>query len=287
VNRIPLTETQQTRLARSRKNLSRIIAHSILICITIATIFPFFYVALLSILPDSDALQLPIKIIPSKIMLSNYLRAMDRLPILDQITNSFIFASSTTILTVLTAFLAAYALAKINPPGSKYIILFFISTLLFSPPMRAIPTFTLMAKFGWIDTWKGLILPFATTGFAIFFLYQFIITLPTELIEAARIDGASEIKILTRIILPLSKSALGTICVYNFLFRWRAFIWPLIMTKGRITTLTVGLASLKSEEHLVEWNTIGATSMFLLVPSLILYLVLRRYIMQASAIGFK
>lgn len=278
---------QRAGTAKIKKKLSRAVPHIILIFITLATIFPFFYVALLSILPDSDALKLPIKIIPSKIMLSNYVRALERVPILEQIKNSFIFASSATLLTVLSGFLAAYALAKLNLPGAKYIILFFIATLLFSPPMRAIPMFTLMASFGWIDTWRGMILPFAATGFAIFFLYQFILTIPTELIEAARIDGASEAKILTTIIFPLSKPALSTICIYNFLFRWQAFIWPLIMTKGSVTTLTVGVASLKSEEHLIEWNTIGATSMFLLVPSLMLFLLLRRYIMQATATEFK
>lgn len=282
-----LNVEQKAKVRKARKKTGRLIAHLILIIITLLTIFPFFYVLLLSILPDSDALELPIKIIPSRIDLSNYARALERNPLLEQIKNSFIFSASTTALTAFSAFCAAYALGKLEIPGSRIILMFFITNLLFSPPMRAVPTFTFMAKLGWIDTWPGMIMPFATTGFAIFFLYQFVITIPKGLIEVARIDGAPEGKILTLIILPLSKTAISTIMLYNFLFRWRAFIWPLIMTKGNVTTLTVGIASLKSEEHLVEWNTIGATAMFLLVPSVVLFLFIRKHIMQGTQMTFK
>ena len=276
-----------THAAKSGKIRSKIILHIVMVILAASMAFPFFYLFKLSLQPDEDVWRLPILFLPSKLKLINYFTVVQQFPILTQFLNTIIYASATTILAILTATLASYALAKLDLPGSRVITLFFISTMLLPPEMRVVPMFTMMASFGWVDTWQGMILPLAATGFAIFFIYQYMITLPTELLDAARIDGASESIILWKIVLPLSKTALGTMALYNFLFRWRGFIWPLVMTKGSVTTLSVGLSAFKTGEHLMPWNLIGAATMFLFLPSLFLFLGLRRYIMQAVAIEFK
>jgi len=249
--------------------------------------FPFFYLAKLSLQPEADVQVLPIRFLPSRLEFQNYYTVLEEYPILGQFWNSVVYSATTTVLTVLSGALAAYALAKLELPGGRIITLFFIATMLLPPPMRAVPMYTLMAQFGWVDTWRGMIFPLAATGFAIFFLYQFMITIPTELLDAARIDGASENDLLWKIIVPISKTAMGTMALYNFLFRWRGFIWPLVMTKGRVTTLSVGLAAFKTGEHLMPWNLIGTASMFLFIPALVLFLGLRPYIMQAVTTEFK
>ena len=259
----------------------------ILILFILIMAFPFIYLLKLSIQPQKDIFEVPIRFFPSGIKLDNYLEVMKLFPLLNQLLNSLIYAVSTTILTVLTAAMAAYGLAKLKVPGSRLFILFFIATMLLPPEIRAIPMYTLMAKFKWVDTWQGMIIPLATTGFAIFFIYQYMITIPDEMLEAARIDGASELQLLIFIILPLSKTSLATMGLYNFLFRWRGFIWPLIMTRGSVTTLSVGLSELKTGEGLMQWNLIGSATMFLLLPSLILFLCLRKYIMKAIAVNLK
>jgi len=270
-----------------KKVRRQFVVHGFLLLLSLLMAFPFMYLLKISLQPDRDVQQLPIRFSPSKIMLSNYHTVVIDYPILDQFLNTVIYSCSTTILTVLTAGFASYALAKLELPGSRVIMLFFIATMLLPPQMRAVPLYTLMAKFGWVDTWQGMILPLAATGFAIFFLYQFMITIPSELLDAARIDGASENVILWRIVIPLSRTALATMALYNFLFRWRGFIWPLIMTHGRVTTLSVGLSAFKTGEHLIPWNLIGATTMFLFLPSLFIFLGLRRYVMQAVSTEFK
>ena len=217
----------------------------------------------------------------------NYLRVLGKFPLLAQLMNTVIYSSSTTVLVVFTATLAAYSLAKLNLPGRTLLVVFFISSLLLPPDMRAVPMYTLIAQWGWADTWKGMIFPLSCTGFAIFFMYQYMITVPQDLLDAARIDGASEGAILARIVMPLSKTAIGTIGLYNFLFRWRDYVWPLVVTRGKVTTLAVGIGSLQTSEYLILWNLIGAGTMYLFIPSLILFLVLRRYIMRAVAIEFK
>ncbi|MCP4395945.1 MAG: carbohydrate ABC transporter permease [bacterium] len=271
----------------AHKRIKSVFVHGILLILAVIMAFPFFYLLKLSLQPDADVMQLPIKFIPTKLMLSNFVGVLKQVPIGEQLTNTLIYAISTSVLTVFTGAFAAYALAKLYLPGARWLTLFFISTMLLPPEVRAIPMYTMMADLGWVDTWKGMILPLASTGFAIFFLYQYMITIPDEMMEAARIDGASEFQILWSIILPVSSTAIFTMGLYNFLFRWRGFIWPLVMTKGSVTTLPVGLSALKRSEFLLQWNLISAGTMFSFIPSLLIFLALRRYIMSAVAVEFK
>lgn len=261
--------------------------HFILALTALVTFFPFVYLLLLSLQTDADTMRTPRAFLPSAIMLINYLRVLDRFPLLVQLLNTVIYASTTTVLVALTATLAAYALAKLELPGRSFLVVFFISSLLLPPDMRAVPMYTLIARWGWANTWKGMILPLSCTGFAIFFMYQYMITIPQDLLDAARIDGASEGAILARIVTPLAKTAIGTIALYNFLFRWRDYVWPLVVTRGQVTTLAVGIGALQTSEYLILWNLVGAGTMYLFVPSLILFVVLRPYIMTAVAIEFK
>ena len=278
-------------LVLSRYRLSRrvtgVFAHSAFVILSVLMAFPFLYLLKLSIQPDGDVFSVPIELIPSSFEIENYLRAMQRFPLLEQLRNSVIYATTTTVSTVLTATLAAYALAKLRLPGCRILILFFVGTMLLPPEIRVIPMYTLVAQLGWVNTWLGLIMPLTTTGFAVFFIYQFTITLPDELLEVARIDGASEGRILFSLILPLAKTAMATMAIYNFLFRWRGFVWPLVVTRGDVTTLSVGLSALKTGEGLMRWNLIGAATMFLFIPSLILFLVLKRYVLSAVAYTIK
>ena len=269
------------------KNMRRTLLQIGLIALAVIMAFPFVYLLKLSLQPDSDVFQVPIRFLPSSLQPGNYVNVLGAFPLLTQFMNSVIYSAGTTVLTILTATLAAYALAKLRLPGARAIILFFVAAMLLPPDIRAIPMYTLMARLGWVDSWAGMIVPLATTGFAVFYIYQYMITLPDELMEAARIDGASEARILWMIAIPLSRTAISTMALLNFLFRWRGFIWPLVMTRGNVTTLSVGLASLKSGQGLMQWNLIGAATMFLFLPSLFLFLGLRRLVFGALAYNVK
>jgi ABC-type glycerol-3-phosphate transport system permease component len=249
--------------------------------------FPFLYLIKLALQPSVDVMQLPIKFIPSSLKLSNLWEVNDLIPVYKFFFNTVVYAISTTILTITTGTLAAYALAKLELPGKRFIIMCFISSVLLPPEIRAIPMFTLVAGFGWIDTWKGMIIPMASTGFSIFFLYQYMITIPAEILESSRIDGAGEARTLWFIVLPMSKAAVVAMGLYNFLFRWRGFIWPLVMTRGRVTTLSVGLSHLKTGEQLIQWNMIASATMYTFLPALIIFLLLKKYILQAIAMNLK
>ncbi len=249
--------------------------------------FPFLYLFKLSLQPGADVMQLPIKFIPSSFHLENLWNVNKIIPVTRFFINTIVYAVVTTVLTITTGTMAAYALAKLDLPGSRLIMLCFISSVLLPPEIRAIPMYTLVAGFGWIDTWKGMIIPMASTGFSIFFLYQYFITIPTEILESARIDGAGELRIMVSIAVPMSMTAIASMGLYNFLFRWRGFIWPLIMTRGNVTTLSVGLSQLKTGEQLTQWNMIAAATMYTFIPALVLFLLLRRYIFQAVSMNLK
>jgi multiple sugar transport system permease protein len=262
------------------QQLARVGGYFLLGALAVLTALPFVYLFKLSVQPERDILQIPIKIIPSALAWQNYQLVFARLPLARQMWNTFVYASVSAILSVMTGSMAAYALAKLRLRGARWMLGGFLATILFPPATRAIPLYALMAQWGWIDTWQGLILPMASNGVAIFFLYQYLLTLPDELCAVARLDGASEGRIFVLIILPLAQPALAIMLFYLFLLRWNDVIWPLLMTKGHVTTLPVGLAALKDSAGLIPWNIIGAAMMFSFVPSLGLFLRLRRHIMQ-------
>ena len=264
-----------------------ILAITMILMIFVVT-FPFLFMIKLSIQPEPDIYRIPIKFIPSISKFSNYIDIHKSFPVLKQFSNSIIYASVASLLSVVTATLAAYPLAKLKPPGHKWLIRLVLIAILLPPGLRAIQLYTIMANWGWVDTWVGMILPLAATGFATFWMYQYMITIPNEMIEAGRIDGASEFQILRFIIVPISRSAIGTLMLYMFIFRWRDYIWPLIMTKGNVTTLSVGLAQYsQGGELLIKWHMVATMAVFLFVPTMILFLMLRRVIMGAVTVSLK
>lgn len=262
-----------------------IVAYAVLILFSVMMGFPLFYLVSLSFQSNQESVSIPPTIIPAALKFANYLTALDRAPLGLYLKNSIIYAGLTTLGVLVTASLAGYALTKLRFPGRNFLTVVFMFTILFPPAVRAVPLYLFVAKLGWTNTWQGLILPLTMTGFTIFFMRQYLVQMPDEPIEAARIDGASEMRIFTQIVIPLSRPALGTIALLNFIFRWNGFLWPLIITRGDRVPLTVGLATFQTSEEMITWNVVGAASMFLVMPSLIFFLLLQKYIIKGIALG--
>lgn len=263
----------------------KIFSYSILILFSIMMGFPFFYLVSLSLQSSQEAMRIPPTFLPAIPRFINYPKVLSRAPLLLYLRNSFIFAGLTTLGVLITASLASYALTKLRFPGRSFWTLAFIFTILLPPAVRIVPLYTFIAKLGWVNTWQGLILPLTMTGFTVFFMRQYLIQIPSEPIEAAKIDGASEIKIFLQIIMPLCRPVIGTVALLNFIFRWNGFLWPLVMTHGKNVPLTVGLASFQSSEQFVSWNIVAVAAMFLTIPSLLLFLFMQKYIIRGIAIG--
>ena len=177
---------------------------------------------------------------------------------------------------------AAYGFAKYEFKGKR--ILFGLVLIAFMTPTQItfLPIYQMMAKWSVMDTLIPQIIPFITNAFGIFLLRQYFMQIPDELIEAAKLDNASELQIVYRLMLPMSKPAMATIILFSFVSNWNEYFWPLVMTNSTaVRPLTVGVAMLKDVEGMVNWHVIMAGNMILVFPILLVYLFASKYIIKA------
>jgi multiple sugar transport system permease protein len=186
---------------------------------------------------------------------------------------------------VLTSALAAYAFARLRFPGRDGLFLLYLGTLMIPRQVTLIPLFILMRELRWVDTYQGLILPQAFSAFGTFLLRQFFLTIPFELEDAARVDGASRLQCLVRIILPLSGPALATLAVFILLFQWNNLLWPLVMSNSDATRpIAVGLRVFQGQWG-TEWNLLMAAATLAVIPMVALYVVAQRWFVQGIALS--
>ena len=247
-------------------------------------IFPVLYVLLLSLQTAREASSLPPTLLPASPQISNFGAIAERIPLVKLFFNSLVYSSSTTLLLVIISTMAAYALVKLKIPGHQLLTSLFVASILFPPEVRAIPLYTMIASWNWVDTWAGLVLPLVATGFGLFFMRQFMLTIPDSVLEAARMDGAGEIQVFLRMVMPMSVPGMATLTLFNFVFRWNDYMWPLVVTRSQWTTLPLGVLVFKTSENLVPWNLVAAAAVITLTPVLVLFVALRRQIMDGVAL---
>jgi multiple sugar transport system permease protein len=195
--------------------------------------------------------------------------------------NTFAMAIAITVGQVATSALAAFAFARLRFPGRDIVFLLFLAGLIVPLEVRMVPIYLLVKQFAWLDTYQGLIVPQLVTAYGIFLLRQFFRTLPGELEDAARIDGASTFGIFRLVVLPLSRPALATLAAIQFTTWWTAFLWPLIVTTGKLDTLTLNVAlNTFRNVNATQWGPIMAGSTVAVVPILVVYLLAQRYFVE-------
>ncbi len=271
-------------MRRLRRHGGRIAAHVGLGLLSLVVVFPLVYVVLLSFQTIQEASSIPPTLIPADVDFENYARVFERLDVVGLFTNSAIYTVSTTLMVLVTSTLAAYATTKIRMPGRRLVLALFVGSILVPPAVRTIPLYTMIAGWGWVDTWAGLALPLTATGFGLFFMNQFMLTIPDEVVEAARIDGAGELTIVGRVVVPLALPGIAVLGLYNFMFRWNDYLWPLVVTRQEWQTLPVGVTLFKSSQQLITWNLIAAAAVVTLLPVMALFFALRERIMDGIAI---
>ena len=194
--------------------------------------------------------------------------------------NSLIIAGITTLSVAMFDSLAGYTLAKFKFPGRNLIFIGILSTLMVPTEMLVIPWYLMASKFGWIDTYWGIMFPGMMTAFGTFLMKQFFETVPDDFLEAARIDGLNEFQIWWKVAMPLVAPALSALAIFTFLGNWTAFFWPLIVTTSReLYTLPVGLSSFSDAQD-TRWEMIMTGAAIATIPTLIVFIVLQRYIVR-------
>ena len=218
--------------------------------------------------------------LPTSFVWQNYLKVWKVVPFAKWYLNSIFVSLCITFGQVATSAMAAYAFARLSFPGRDRLFFGYLATMMIPGAVTMIPVFILLRHFGWIDTYKALILPGIFSAYGTFMLRQFFLTLPKELEDAAKIDGCSYIRIFWHIILPLSKPALATLTTFTFMGAWMNLMWPLISVNS-ITkyTLPVGLAYFQGA-HNTDWTLLMAASMMMILPILIVFIFNQRFFVE-------
>jgi sn-glycerol 3-phosphate transport system permease protein len=264
----------------------RTAAHFVLLLMAACVVlFPLYYAVIGSLMSDEALTTYPTPLFPSELRWDNFSRVMAVLPIPRQFFNS-VFVSSSIVLGVLvTSVLSAYAFVFLEFPFRRVLFATFMLTMMIPVESLIIPKYLLIADFGWINTYPGLIVPFLAAGFGTFLMRQFFLNFPRELSEAAHLDGCGHARFLWSILLPLSRHALGVLAIYIFIASYNQFFWPLLVTNTtNMQTLQIGLASLAASESRSP-GLIFAGVALAVAPMVLIFYMFQRNIVRGLTAG--
>lgn len=256
-----------------------------LLALAAVVILPLLWMLITSFKTDADVISRPYAVLPEPFSIDAYVRLLtsDEQPLFRWMLNSFAAATLQTALILVTASAAAYALARLEFCGKRLIFGLIVGTLLVPPVVFLIPNYLIVQGLGWLDTIWAISVPGAAGAFGVFFLRQFFVALPVELEEAARLDGAGDLRIFLRIVLPLARPALATLAVLSFLGNWNDFLWPVyVLLSPENLTLQPGLAQLQGA-YSTHFSIVMAGAVIVAAPVLVLFALAQRQIVESVA----
>ncbi|HET9347365.1 MAG TPA: carbohydrate ABC transporter permease [Candidatus Limnocylindrales bacterium] len=263
---------------------AQFLLYAILIIGLVLMIAPFAWMLLGSFKPRGEFLQSVPTWLPESPTLDNYDRLVARLDFPRFFFNSIVVAVAVTAGNLIFSPMLGYALAKLRFSGQRVLLLLVLSTLMLPASATLIPLFVLMSSLGLVNTYPGLVLPFLAGAFGVFLTRQFFQGLPDELLEAARMDGASEFRIFWQIAMPLATPVLATLGILTFLGSWNGFIYPLVMAQEpEMYTLPVALATFATGQFQADHGMLMAGSVILVVPVLLIFIVVQRWVTEGIA----
>ncbi|MDO5041096.1 MAG: carbohydrate ABC transporter permease [Peptoniphilus sp.] len=263
-------------------NILRVtIRNIVLIIISMIFIFPFLWMIFTSFKSLAETLSIPPTLMPGQWHGENYVEAWNSGPFLKYTMNSIVVTFAVVVLQMLTIIPAAYVFARHEFVGKKVLFGSILITMMIPAQLIFLPVFLMMSGWNLLNTYWSLILPFATSAFGIFLLRQRFMQIENEIIEAARLDNASEFKILYKIMVPQAKGTLVTIGLFSFIGVWNDYFWPLVMTtKDVVRTLPLGVTMLKSTMEGIQWHILMAGNTILVIPIVIIYIFARKKIIE-------
>ena len=245
---------------------------------------PFLWMVLGSIKPEADFLRTPPTLLPSQATTDNFGRLFDQLDFPRYFFNSSLIAFVVTVGNLIFCPMLGYALAKLRWRGKGLIMGVVLATLMVPAGVTLIPNFILMSNLGLVNSYPGLILPFLAGPFGVFLMRQFMLGVPNELLEAARMDGANEFRIFWTVVMPLATPVLATLGILTFLGNWNSFIYPLVMAQEPgMYTLPVALATFATGQYQADHGMLMAGSVILVLPVLIVFILFQRWITEGIA----
>jgi multiple sugar transport system permease protein len=271
---------------RRRQLLSSIGNHALLLAVAAMFAAPMVFIVLTALMTDQQALSR--QLWPHPFAWSNFVDVWRQAPMVRYAWNTLQVAMLSTLGIVISCVPVAYALSRIRWPGREAVFILVLSTMMLPSAVTIVPLYIIFTRFHWIPSFKPLIIPafFAGDAFSIFLLRQFFLAIPEELSDAARVDGASELQILLRVMVPLAKPAIAAVALFNFLYVWNDFFEPLLFVgqQPKLWTLSLGLAQFRGLHH-VDWNLMMAASLAVMLPIILLFLLAQRVFMEGIKFG--
>lgn len=265
--------------------LAKAIINGLLIGLAALSAAPLLWMLSIAFMQPGEASHFPPPLLPSAPTLHNFHELFARAGMGRYLLNSFLIAGTTTVIALLLNTMAGYAFAKLHFAGRDRLFRALLGALVIPAQVTMMPLFLMLKQVGLVNTYAGAIVPAMASIFGIFLVRQYARSIPDELLEAARIDGAGEMRIFFQIVLPVLKPILVTLAMFVFLTSWNDFMWPLIvLSDNSLQTLPVALATL-SREHVQDNELMMAGSVVTVLPVLILFLVLQRYYLQGLLLG--
>jgi multiple sugar transport system permease protein len=269
--------------------LTRFAGYLILILVAGMMVVPFLWMVTTSLKAPGTEFSYPPQILPTQFDFSNYQRLFDNLPFARYFLNTLFVTLATVAGQVIICSLAAYGFARLNFMGRDTIFVLYLTTMMIPFQITLIPLYLIITGLGWVNSYQGLIIPGISSAFGIFLLRQSFLNIPRDYQDAARIDGASEWVIFTRVFLPLNGPALATLAVFAFMGTWTDLLWPLLIARSeQMRTLELGLAYFNARPNAFlqpNWPLLMAGSVVVMLPVLLVYIVAQRYFIQGIALS--
>ena len=247
---------------------------------------PLFWILMTSFKAKGDIYTDPVNWLPPVWETENYSDATTRVPFWTYLRNSVLITAVLSIIKIVLGVISAYALAILRFPGRHLVFLLVISSLMVPSEITVISNYALVNSLGWRNTFVGIIVPLAGVAFGTFLMRNHFLSLPYELVEAARMDGAGPIRLLTKVLLPVSWPALTAFSVITMVNEWNTYLWPFLMADTEdVAPLQVGLTMLQNNDGVTNWGPVMAATILTIIPMIIIFLALQKYMIQGLTTG--
>ncbi|OYO06623.1 glycerol-3-phosphate ABC transporter permease [Enemella evansiae] len=269
-----------------RGRLGRVLGYLGLILTVAMIMVPIYFILITSLKERPDIYTQPVTWFPNPVTGQNYGTVMTEVPFLRYLANSVLITTALTIAKVTLGVMSAYALSFLRFPGRTVLFVVVISALMVPNQITVISNYAMVAQLGWRNTFQGIIVPLAGVAFGTFLLRNHFLSLPGEIIEAARMDGAGPMKLLFRVVLPMSWPTLIAFTLITIVNEWNEYLWPFLMASNdKVAPLPVGLTLLQNNEGLTNWGPVMAGTVLTMLPILIIFVILQKQMIKGLTAG--
>lgn len=267
------------------KNLRVIFVNGFLLILGLITVIPFIWMVVSSFAPNSEIVKISGQIFPGISSFENYRGIQEKFDFIRMFLNSLFISCLTTVIIIYTSALFGFVFGKFNFKGKNLLFGLVLSTMMLPWAVTIIPKYEMMVKFGWLDSYKALIIPSMVSGFGIFMFKQSMVNISDELIEAARVDGGSDFYIFHKIILPMSHNTISSLAIFQFLWSWEDFLWPYLMINDKSKQLlSVGLRQFNGQ-YGTDYGGLFAATTISIIPIVIVYIIFQKRFIAGIASG--